>query len=329
MRHFAEELRERGLDVVERRVASLRGGAGRRARRRLRGAERKRGARRLARLGVRSVPSTQFLTAPEDFAAWADGRKRLVMEDFYRGQRRRLGLLVEPGDKPAGGRWNFDRENRRPPRAGLEAPPPWLPREDAIDDAVRRDLDAMGLEEWGEDAPRAWPATAAEARAALDDFVTHRAAGFGPWQDAMVPGERWLYHSRLSSSFNLWLLDPLEACRAVEAAYRAGDIPIASAEGFVRQVIGWREYVWGMYWLRDWRADDALDAGHAAPRGVLDRRDRRELPAQLRPRRRRDGLRAPHPAADGARRPDAAARRPPVGGGRVVPGPPSSTAPSG
>ena len=189
------------------------------------------------------------------------------MEDFYRAQRRRHGLLLERDGHPAGGRWNFDRENRRPPREGLGAPAPWLPREDEIDAAVRRDLDAMGLEEWGEDAPRVWPATAAEAQAALGDFVAHRAADFGPWQDAMVPGERWLFHSRLSSSLNLWLLDPLDACRAVEAAYRAGDVPIASAEGFIRQVIGWREYVWGMYWLREgrWRHDDALAADLPLP----------------------------------------------------------------
>ena len=184
------------------------------------------------------------------------------MEDFYRAQRRRFGLLLEPDGKPSGGRWNFDRDNRRPPKAGLGAPPSWLPAEDDIDAEVRRDLDAMGLDEWGDPGPRAWPATAAEARAALADFVAHRAAQFGPWQDAMVPGERWLFHSRLSSSFNLWLLDPLDACRAVEAAYRAGRVPLQSAEGFIRQVIGWREYIWGMYWLRagEWRADDALAA---------------------------------------------------------------------
>jgi deoxyribodipyrimidine photolyase-related protein len=265
MRHFAAELRDRGVDVTERRVATFAEGLAGEPGVVCAAPNSKPAARRLARLGVRFVPSTQFLTAPEDFTAWAGGRKRLVMEDFYRAQRRRLGLLVEPDGKPSGGRWNFDRDNRRPPRAGLHAPEPWLPAEDAIDAEVRRDLDAMGLAEWGEDAPRAWPATAAEARAALDDFLTRRAPRFGPWQDAMVPGERWLFHARLSSSFNLWLLDPLEACRAVEAAYRAGHVPIASAEGFIRQVAGWREYVWGMYWLRDWRGDDALRAQSPLP----------------------------------------------------------------
>jgi deoxyribodipyrimidine photolyase-related protein len=125
----------------------------------------------------------------------------------------------------------------------------------------------MGLPEWGDDGPRAWPATAAEARQALDDFVLRRLHGFGPWQDAMVPGERWLFHSRLSSSFNLWLLDPLEACRAAERAYRDGLAPLESVEGFIRQIVGWREYVWGIYWLRqdEWRSDDALGADRPLP----------------------------------------------------------------
>jgi deoxyribodipyrimidine photolyase-related protein len=268
MRHFAAELRARGVEVVERRGEQS-FGAALRAHADVVCAE-PNGApvrERLARHGVRFVPSTQFLTPPADFAAWAGGRRRLLMEDFYRDQRRRFGLLLAPDGGPAGGRWNFDRENRRPPRGGLTAPPPWQPEEDDIDAEVRRDLDAMGLSEWGDPGPRLWPATAHEARAALADFTEHRAAQFGPWQDAMVPGEPWLFHSRLSSSFNLWLLDPLDACRAVEAAYGTGRVPLQSAEGFIRQVIGWREYVWGMYWLRQdgWRTDNALDAEAALP----------------------------------------------------------------
>ena len=269
MRHFAAELRERGeVEVDERRGVERFADVLREERGVVCAEPNSAPTRRwLERRGVRFVPSRQFLTPPNEFAEWARGRKRLVMEDFYRGQRRRHRLLLAPGGKPAGGRWNFDKANRRPPRDGLEAPPPWLPEEDDIDAEVRRDLDAMGLDEWGEDAPRAWPATAAEARAALEDFVAHRAAQFGPWQDAMVPGAPWLFHSRLSSSLNLWLLDPLDACRAVEAAHRDGRVPIESAEGFIRQVVGWREYVWGMYWLREgaWRTDDALGAGLPLP----------------------------------------------------------------
>ena len=189
------------------------------------------------------------------------------MEDFYRDQRRRFDVLMEPDGKPAGGRFNYDKDNRRPPKEGLSAPAPYRPEEDEIDLQVRRDLDALDLPEFGEDGPRQFPATAAEARHALDDFIANRLPGFGTWQDAMVPGERWLFHSLLSSSLNLWLLDPLDAVRAAEAAYRDGHADINAVEGFVRQILGWREYVWAMYWLRAdaWRADNALGATAPLP----------------------------------------------------------------
>lgn len=215
--------------------------------------------RRLMKVGVRLVPSTQFLTDPDDFAERARSRNgRLVMEDFYRDQRRRFDVLLDDG-RPAAGRWNYDNDNRRPPKEGLEAPAPYRPQEDDIDAQVRADLDAMALPELGEDGPREFPATHAEALRMLGDFVEHRLPSFGAWPDAMVPGERWLFHSLLSSSHNLWLLDPLDSVRAAERAYRAD---INAVEGFVRQVIGWREYMWGMYWLRadEWRSDNALNA---------------------------------------------------------------------
>jgi deoxyribodipyrimidine photolyase-related protein len=271
MRRFAAELRERGdVEVVEVRGArdfaeGVRTGAGGRAL--VAAAPNSAGARRgLARLGVRFVASNQFLTDPDDFAAWARGRGRLVMEDFYREQRRRFAVLLDADGRPEGGRWNFDRLNRRPPAEGLRAPDPWLPQEDATDAEVRADLDRAEADGrvalFGEDGPRAAAATPAEAQAALRSFVADRLADFGPWQDAMVPGERVLFHSLLSAPLNLGLLAPLDAVRAAEDAYRRGDAPLASVEGFVRQVIGWREYVWGMYWLRrdDWASDNALGA---------------------------------------------------------------------
>ena len=269
MRHFAAELRERGVEVEEVRGARSLVPVLRERRDVVCAEPNSLTSRRaLERAGVRFIPSRQFLTAPAAFAAWAgEQRGRLVMEDFYRDQRRRFDLLLDGDGGPEGGRWNLDRENRRPPKEGLSAPDPWLPTEDAIDEEVRRDLDAMDLPGFGEDGPRLWPATHAEARLALADFVEHRAPQFGPWQDAIVEGEPWLFHSRLSSSLNLWLLEPLDACRAVEAAYRAGRVPLQSAEGYIRQIIGWREYVWGMYWLRGdaWRDEDALGAGRPLP----------------------------------------------------------------
>jgi hypothetical protein len=194
MRHFAAELRERGdVEVDERRGVDRFADVLRGERDVLCAGPNSAPTRRwLERRGVRFVPSTQFLTPPAEFAEWARGRKRLVMEDFYRGQRRRHGLLLEPGGKPTGGRWNFDKANRRPPRDGLHAPAPWLPQEDDIDAEVRRDLDAMGLRGWGEDAPRAWPATAAEARTALDAAEV-RARDYGDGSDkAMVATHRAL-----------------------------------------------------------------------------------------------------------------------------------------
>ena len=264
MRHFAEELRASGkVEVIERRgAATLEEG--------LDGfdgvvcaAPNSASARRgMERLGVTQVDSNQFLTAPEAFADWAGDRKRLVMEDFYREQRRRFGVLMDADGKPEGGRWNFDAENRRPPAKDLHAPAPYRPREDAIDAEVRADIDALGLELFGDDGPRQFAVTPAEARRALASFVDGRLAGFGPWQDAMVEGERFLFHALLSVPLNLGVLDPLTAVRAAERKYRAGEVPLQSAEGFVRQVIGWREWVWGMYWLRaeQWPERNALDA---------------------------------------------------------------------
>ena len=272
MRHFAAELREAGeLEVVERRgAASMRAGLEGLGGDVVCAAPNSAGARRgLARLGVRFVASTQFLTAPEAFAGWADGRRRLVMEDFYREQRRRFDVLLDPDapDKPEGGRWNFDKDNRKPPKAGLDAPDPWFPTEDAIDEEVRHDLDALALPLHGEDAARRFAATPAEAQRVLEDFVTHRLADFGPWQDAMVPGRSVLFHSLLSAPLNLGLIDPLTVVRAAEAAYRRDDVPLQSAEGFIRQVLGWREYVWGMYWLRaeQWPERNALAAALELP----------------------------------------------------------------
>ena len=274
MRHHAAHLRERrGLEVTERRGAASFADGLRGERDVVCALPNSRAAREtLAAHGVAFVPSSMFLTDPDDFARWAERRRRVRMEDFYREQRVRHGILVEDGDEPAGGRWNFDRENRRPATKGLTGPEPWTPVEDEIDEEVRRDLDRLGLPEHGADGSREFPATRAEARAALRHFVAHRLRDFGPWQDTMVPGHAAMHHARLSTALNLWLLDPLEVARAAEQAYRDGDAPLASVEGFVRQVIGWREYVWGMYWWREdrWPRANALDARKAVPRAYLD-----------------------------------------------------------
>jgi len=211
-------------------------------------------ARRLVRsLGVEVLPARGFITSQEDFARWASGRRQLRQEDFYREARRRTGVLME-GDEPVGGRWNFDADNRLPPPRGAVtlglAEPRW-PREDDIDDQVREDLDRWsreGIAFSGADGPRRFAVTRAEALAVLDDFIEHRLAAFGPYEDAALVGDWAMAHSLLSVPLNLGLLEPREVIDQVVEAWARGRVPLASAEGFVRQVMGWRDYVWHLYW---------------------------------------------------------------------------------
>jgi deoxyribodipyrimidine photolyase-related protein len=202
------------------------------------------------------VRSNQFLCHYEEFAAWAQGRRRLRNEDFYRWQRRRLGYLMD-GDEPAGGRWNFDVENRKPPPADQR---PWPERRPfPLDTTDREILDSLPDELWGHPPQGWWPTSRAQALQRLDEFVAAVLPHFGPYQDAMLDGDWHLAHSLLSPALNIGLLTPGEVCDAVETAYREGRVPVESAEGFIRQVIGWREYVWGLYWLR---GPDYLDENH-------------------------------------------------------------------
>lgn len=229
------------------------------------------------------LPTPTFARSRASFAEWAGDRTRFRMENFYRDQRRRFHVLMD-GDEPVGGRWNLDVENREPPPRGrgtLEVPAPYRPREDDIDEQVRRDLDAMDLDTVGVDGPRRFAVTPAEARRALRRFVTHRLAHFGRYEDAMLGGDWAMAHSLLSVPLNLGVLHPLEAVEAAERAYRQGTVPLAAAEGFVRQVLGWREYMWHLYWhfgpdyvehnelgarvpLPEWWADLDADAVTAA-----------------------------------------------------------------
>ncbi|MCY6381542.1 cryptochrome/photolyase family protein [Hoeflea prorocentri] len=191
----------------------------------------------------------RFLCSRSDFAEWASGRKQLRMEYFYRDMRRRTGLLMD-GDNPIGGKWNFDAENRKPAKPDLFMPRPLHFEPD------RTTADVLGLvgERFGGhfgDLEPFWFATKAQqAKAALDQFIEHALPSFGDYQDAMLRGERFIYHSVLSAYINIGLLDPLSVCRAVEEAYASGAVPINAAEGFIRQIIGWREYVRGIYWLK-------------------------------------------------------------------------------
>jgi deoxyribodipyrimidine photolyase-related protein len=280
MRRFADELRRRDVSVDYRRAPTLADGLA--AHGRAHGPERVRllapksaaGDRRLSALPrVEIVPGSLFLTELDEFEHWAAGRRRLVMEDFYRWQRSRLGLLMDDGE-PCGGRWNFDQDNRRRPPRDARPPRPYRPREDDLDAAVRTELDELEIDTWGDDGPRLWPADRDQARRALRHFVDAALGDFGPYQDAMLTGERSLWHSQLSSSLNLGLLDPLECAHAAEAAYRSGAAPLQSVEGFIRQIIGWREYVWCLYWHvgGKWETMNALRARGPLP-AVLETGD--------------------------------------------------------
>ena len=218
---------------------------------------------RSAGVALEVRPDRHFIAQPQDFAAWARGRRELRLEYWYRELRRQTGLLME-GTQPAGGRWNYDADNRRAfASAGPGMlPPPLAFPPDPITAEVLQLVERHFPNHPGRLDRFDWPLTPAQARAALDDFIGHRLPLFGDYQDAMWTGSPWLYHSRLSAALDLKLIDPMSVCRAAEAAWHSGHAPLAATEGFIRQILGWREYVHGLYWLwmPDWLTWNALDA---------------------------------------------------------------------
>jgi deoxyribodipyrimidine photolyase-related protein len=211
-------------------------------------------------------PDGRFFSTRARFHAWADGRRSWRMELFYREMRREHGVLMD-GDQPAGGVWNFDRENRRRLPGGALLPS----RQRFAPDPTTREVMALVADRFGEHFGTIesfdWPVTRAQAREALNDFVTNALMWFGDYQDAMKEGAPFLYHSLLAPALNLGLLSPREVCAAAEKAWRAGRAPINAVEGFVRQILGWREYVRGVYWkLMPGYADaNALEAHRPLP----------------------------------------------------------------
>lgn len=241
------------------------------------------GLRRMVRdlardASVEVLPARGFLTTAEEFRRFAEGRKptQMVMDQFYREVRRSHGILVTPspsGPEPVGGQWNYDRDNRQPPPKGQSrlgvAEPHW-PVEDDIDRFVRDELDEMersGRARFiGADGPRLFAVTRSEALTALHDFLDHRLDAFGPYEDAAMTEDWAMAHSLLSVPLNLGLLDPREVVDAAFERYAAGRAPLNSVEGFVRQIVGWREWVWHLYW---WLGEDYVERsnhlGHTAP----------------------------------------------------------------
>lgn len=226
-----------------------------------------------SRPAIEVLPARGFCTDRADFDEWAKRQRTLLLENFYRDARRRFELLMD-GEQPVGGRWNFDADNREPAPKGAETlgvPAPWRPDEDEIDEQVRADLDRWERDGdaafIGRDGPREFPVTATEAQTALGVFVRDRLPHFGPHEDAMLSGDRFMAHSLLSAPMNLGLLDPLDCAYAAEDAYRAGNAPLASVEGYIRQLIGWRDYIWHVYWYfgPDYRRHNALQAHAGLP----------------------------------------------------------------
>ncbi len=215
---------------------------------------------------VQICPDTRFIATHAEFDTWADERKQFRMEFFYRDMRRKTGLLME-GTKPAGGEWNYDKENRKPAKADLLMPklPHFAP------DAITKDVLALVAARFDDHIGKLDDFGIAVTRGqALDTqmhFLKHALPRFGDFQDAMLAGEPYLYHAHLSFYLNNGLLDPLALCQAVEAEYKAGRAPLNATEGFIRQIIGWREYVRGIYFWAgpDYGTRNFLNAKRALP----------------------------------------------------------------
>ena len=284
MRHFASELEQAGFHVVYRRFddadnkGSLRGEIEQlcvsKQFDRLIATEP--GEYRLAEeigtwherldMPVEIRPDDRFLCSRDEFARWAVGRKQLRMEHFYRQMRRRYSILME-GDEPAGGKWNYDAANRKPPQESQTIPPPYFATPDAVSREVMGMVSIEFSDHFGDIEPFHFAVTRVGALEALGLFINQRLCQFGDYQDAMIEGEPWMFHSHLSFYLNCGLLLPLECIEAAEQAYWDGLAPLNAVEGFIRQILGWREYVRGVYWLKmpDYARANHLDARRPLP----------------------------------------------------------------
>ena len=217
-------------------------------------------------LPVTMLEDDRFIASHAEFEAWAEGRKALRMEYFYREMRRKTGLLMD-GDQPEGGQWNFDHDNRKSAPKSVEYDGPLKFQLDETSADVLTLVEERFADNFGEVRPF-WLATDAEqAEAHLEHWIANGAPLFGDYQDAMLRDERYLYHGFVGAYINAGLLNPLEVCQRVERAYRDGHVPLNAAEGFIRQIIGWREYVRGIYFLegRDYTSRNTLEHSRDLP----------------------------------------------------------------
>ncbi|MEO1131243.1 MAG: cryptochrome/photolyase family protein [Cyanobacteria bacterium J06639_1] len=258
MRHFAEDLKAKGFEVTYRRAetfeAALQEFASATKIDELRVME-------PADLPMRSLltdvserldisvvqlPNNHYLWSRQEFSEWTTNRKRLVMEDFYRAGRKRFGILMD-GDDPVGDRWNFDKDNRKPPKTDLNVPEPLRFEPDSMTQAAIEDVESEYSDNFGSLTQFQWAVTRDQALQVLEQFVRDRISSFGPYQDAMVTGQPTMWHALISPYLNIGLLQPLEVIQSIEKAHVERQAPIASVEGAIRQVLGWREYVRGLY----------------------------------------------------------------------------------
>ena len=199
---------------------------------------------------VKLLPDNHFLWSRQAFQEWVQSRKRLLMEDFYREGRKRFNILMS-GKDPIGGKWNYDKQNRKPPKNNLQTPERLWFEPDKTTQEVIEWVKEKQFSNYGEITPFRWGVTREQALQALEHFITECLPNFGTYQDAMVTGEYTMWHGLISPYLNLGLLQPMEVINAVEKAYYDRELPLNSVEGFIRQVLGWREYMHGLYFHFD------------------------------------------------------------------------------
>ncbi len=267
MRHFAEELRGAGTKVIYRRLDDQNNGGSLESELKQVIASRKisklvvtmPGEYRLMEtmrrwqstldVAVELREDDRFLCSLDKFNKWADGRRQLRMDFFYRDMRRDHNVLMDGGE-PVGGKWNFDSDNREPPVAGMVIPPPLQFVPDKITNDVLALVSERCADHFGDLDDFGFAVTREQALAVLDHFVDQRLNNFGKYQDSMILDEPWVYHSHIGFYLNAGLLLPAEVISAAETAYHGGHVPLNSVEGFIRQILGWREFVRGIYWLK-------------------------------------------------------------------------------